>query len=931
MDLFTGEEAILIYVGVDIESLEEFQRECKETPGFICRHQNDFSPMGKKGFRGYHTVAVVDVQSFGSKLWSQFKDSIDLLSADTVILLILPEIEEEALKHAHLVDDIVLKQGRYAERTIFAAKKLIERKKLVAAKEEAEKASIRNLRNFKKLIEHGPDGILVVDLSNKVLAANPVASEMLKKEKTEIIGSKLDFDFRPGYVQEICLGESNKNPLWVEVQTVDITWDGEPARLLHLKDISKYKIAQSKLEYFSKVLEALKKVSQISAEAKDVFEFLSRSVCILVEAGGYNSGLVILTDTDDSYKYFYKDRAFGEQEGVLASATLPECIELGETEGAVCLVDSLRCRGCGFICDSSAGSIVVGRLVSENNPIGWLMCRIPHTPGFVRDGVEIFHEVLKDIMVGIDAVKAKSKARELMKDLEQSEEKFRKAFEMSPLWLSITTLKGGMVLDINRSCAEGLGFEKDQIVGKSVYDLGVYGNIHERDKIIQALIKGSTPINCEMTIKTKHGEGVDLLVFATLLDVGKEKCVLSVMQDMRDRKRLEAELRQAQKMEALGRLAGGIAHDFNNALSVIMGYAEIMKQQIKDNSPLKEQIDGILGAVRRTSELTRKLLVFAKKHDVNPQLVNVDDFIERGLKLLRRLVGEDIDVKFIPGGRAKRIKIDPVLLDQVFINLAVNARDAIKGSGTITIKTHSIMLDEMFSMSRPDVRPGEYVCVEFSDTGEGMDPEIIEHIFEPFFTTKGEKGTGLGLSNVYAIVTQHGGFIDVFSKKGEGSTFKIYLPVEGEDVLASELADVICEVPFGSERIVIVEDDENFSKVLEKLLSECGYEVFAFDSPSKAIDYCSATPGRIDLLISDLVLPQMSGLELSEKIREIMPGIKCLFMTGYPKDVLQHRGIKVDEIEVLFKPFDLRTIAIKVREVLDRTDNAESQKEQEIN
>ncbi len=910
---------VLAYIGSDSDAMERIDKEYKNIGEITCIYCRDLNDFGRAHFPEGNVVALIDVQCFGNDMWEQIGKYNRALEGVFVVWLIPQDMEEEALRRIYLVDDMVLKQGYYERRIGFTVKKLIERSKLEDDKKEAEKTAHQNLKNLQKIVENSPDGILIVDSSNKILMANQSAGKIIGRDAESLIGEKLWFNVKAGEIREIIIN-NHKRETYVEVQAVEISWEDLPAKLVHIRDITRYKVTQSKMEHFSRVLEALRRISQSTLLVDSVHEFLKRAVNILVESGGYICGLIVarVSEDKDTYTAFY--RTFLELEGgdfSLSESELPQCTKIYQTEGPVCLVDPSICKGCGFQCTYAEGPMIVGRLGSEGEHIGWVMCRMPDIPGLQYDDVEIFHEAIGDIVVGINSLKARETASRLMSDLEQSEEKFRKAFNLSPIWLSITTLRDGRILDVNHSCLEGLGFSKEEVIGKTVYDLGVYENIDDRDYVVRSLITGRDLRNCELFLKTKDGDSVEVQASAELITIGDEKCILCVMQDMRYRKQLEAELRQAQKMEAIGRLAGGVAHDFNNALAVIMGYAEMIKLQVNKESPFWEPVNEIISAIHRASELTKKLLVFARKQVTNPQVILVNDFIERSLKMIRRLVGEDITVEFIPGEDVKPVKIDPVLLDQVLMNLSVNARDAIRDSGRIVVETRAIFLDEAFCHLKPNVKPGEYVCIVFEDNGEGMSREVMEHIFEPFFTTKGDKGTGLGLSTVYAIVTQHGGFIDVESEPRKGTTFRIYLPVYMEETFDIASVEAMDDIPTGVERILIVEDDKNLSRVLENLLSGCGYQVFTFHLPSLAIEYCHATPKAIDLILTDLVLPEMNGVQFRDRVKEIMPEAKFLFMTGYSADVLEQKGIRVDSQDILMKPFDIRTLARKVREVLD--------------
>ena len=383
-------------------------------------------------------------------------------------------------------------------------------------------------------------------------------------------------------------------------------------------------------------------------------------------------------------------------------------------------------------------------------------------------------------------------------------------------------------------------------------------------------------------------------------------------------KKLEEQLFQAQKMESVGRLAGGVAHDFNNMLGVIIGMAEMTLELDLPDDGLRYNIEEILKAGLRSADLTRQLLAFARKQAAIPKILDLNDTISGTLKMLRRLIGEDIDLFWAPGNDLWQVIIDPSQVDQILANLAVNARDAILGVGAITMRTENVVIDDSNSGESPEFIPGEYVLLAVTDSGEGMDKEVSEKIFEPFFTTKElGKGTGLGLSTVYGIVKQNDGFIYVESEPGKGATFNVYLPR-----YESESAQVTCEEvtnirPTGTETILLVEDDEAILNMSKTILEKLGYTVLAAQTPFKAVHLVEEHQGDLHLLITDVVMPEMNGRELAERLGAFRPHLKCIYMSGYTADVIAHRGILDEGVNFIPKPFGCDDFASRVRQVLD--------------
>ena len=387
-----------------------------------------------------------------------------------------------------------------------------------------------------------------------------------------------------------------------------------------------------------------------------------------------------------------------------------------------------------------------------------------------------------------------------------------------------------------------------------------------------------------------------------------------------ERVRTEEQLRQAQKMESVGRLAGGVAHDFNNMLGVILGHAEMMFMGMKPENAHYTDLKEILNAARRSADLTRQLLAFARKQAAAPKVLDLNHTVEGMLKMLRRLIGEDIELIWQPDSQLGPVKIDPAQVDQILANLCVNARDAISGTGKITIKTEDVVLDQNYCAIHAGSMPGLYAMLSISDNGCGMDKETQSHLFEPFFTTKkvGE-GTGLGLATVYGIVKQNEGYIDVSSKLEQGTTFSIYLPRIQKTLKIEEETDAKT-TPKGAETVLLVEDEESLLKLGKVMLERFGYKVIAAPTPLEAVALAEQYEGAIHLLVTDVVMPQMNGRELEEQIKKLRPHTKVLFMSAYTTDVIAKQGILEGDVHFLEKPFSVDSLTNKVREVLDKQD-----------
>jgi len=383
------------------------------------------------------------------------------------------------------------------------------------------------------------------------------------------------------------------------------------------------------------------------------------------------------------------------------------------------------------------------------------------------------------------------------------------------------------------------------------------------------------------------------------------------------REGLQAQLTQAQKMESVGRLAGGVAHDFNNMLGAILGHAELALRRAGPSDPLYTRLTEIRNAAQRSAALTRQLLAFARKQTVIPQALDLNKTVESMLRMLRRLIGEDIELSWKPADDLWPVWMDPVQVDQILANLCVNARDAIAGAGSIGILTRNVVLDGDYCARHSGTLPGDRVLLAVSDSGCGMDAETLSHLFEPFFTTKDiGKGTGLGLSTVYGAVTQNNGYVDVRSEPGQGTTFSLYFPRHtlGGDTHPQERQPP--DAARGSETILLVEDEPTLLLLTKSILSELGYSALAADTPRKAMEIAREHSGRIDLLITDVVMPGMNGRELANNLLTVRPDIRCLYMSGYTGDAIARHGILNPGMHFVQKPFSVADLAQKIRQAL---------------
>ncbi|HKL00882.1 MAG TPA: ATP-binding protein, partial [Desulfotignum sp.] len=374
---------------------------------------------------------------------------------------------------------------------------------------------------------------------------------------------------------------------------------------------------------------------------------------------------------------------------------------------------------------------------------------------------------------------------------------------------------------------------------------------------------------------------------------------------------------QAQKMESVGRLAGGVAHDFNNMLGVILGHTELALLQADEEHELHDDLKEIQTAAKRSADITKQLLAFARKQTISPKRLDLNDTVESILKMLRRLIGEDIYLAWQPGAHLWPVKMDPTQIDQILVNLGINARDAIAEVGKLTIETGRKTFDEDYCNDHPGFIPGDFVLLAVSDNGCGMDKETLDNLFEPFFTTKEVgKGTGLGLATVYGIVKQNNGFINVYSEPGQGTTFTIYLPRLVMDEETDKAVPEKKTAAGGSETILLVEDEPTILRMTRMMLERKGYTVLSAATPAEAVKTAENHTGVIDLLMTDVVMPEMNGRDLAEQITRLYPDIRLLFMSGYTANIIAHQGVLEEGVLFIQKPFSMNDLGTRVREAL---------------
>ncbi|MHB8882821.1 MAG: hybrid sensor histidine kinase/response regulator [Thermodesulfovibrionales bacterium] len=524
----------------------------------------------------------------------------------------------------------------------------------------------------------------------------------------------------------------------------------------------------------------------------------------------------------------------------------------------------------------------------------------------------IIHKEMGSEMILL-AIEDITERKRIENELKDYEERFRRLFETAKDGLLLIDKQNGSIVNANPAIVEMLGYRGGELIGKQLKDIGLLKDREDFRETIRELIQAGF-INYENVFaETKQGHLIDVDIYL----VDRAKFIQCNVRNISERKKLSAQLLQSQKMEAIGHLVGGIAHDFNNILCGIIGYQSLVNEEMKDDDPMRIYLNELTILTEKASVLTRSLLAYSRQQVMELKLADINKIVLGIRNLLDRLIGEDIEFKINMAAGELSANVDVCQIEQVLLNLVTNARDAMPHGGVLIISTEQVQIDSSFIQANGFGEVGNYVVLSVADTGDGIEEKALLNIFEPFYTTKeAGKGTGLGLAMVCGIIRQHSGFINVYSRPGEGATFRIYLPLmltEEESFEKAELA----AVPSGKETILLAEDDRALREVSRRFLENYGYTVLEANNGENALRVFAGNSDSINLIVTDLIMPKVHGNEVYKRARVTRPDIKCLFMSGYSNDIIQKRGVLRDGVNFISKPFSPYDLLRKVRLALD--------------
>lgn len=914
------EEGLRVLMVEDNPSDQRLIRELLSRSGLSLSELREFSSLSDA--LSFLSTSTVDVVLLDLSL----PDSQGLRTVETLLeqvpdaaVIVLTGLDDEELAHRAVgagAQDYLTKKAldhQLIRRSVLYS---IERQSLRRQLKEESRRAEKNERRFRTIVTSSGSAFVVLDSEGRVKFLNPSAEELLGLTCHELLGKPLPVRNLPLASGVVEIPPRGGELRFAQACVSDIYWENKPARLLSLTDITDRVRTLKLLQRTGEELEL--QVEQKSIELERLAEPIRREVAVRKEVERR------LRENRDTAR-FYLDIA-----GVIIASLDPE--------GDVKLINKKGCEVLGL-----GEEEIVGK--------NWFECFVPPQSmqeqkkhfekmisrraqcsvftestvltadgsrriiqWFIRLEKDDYGRVIGAIGSGLDVTELR-----LAEDsLRESEEKYRAIFELCPELIALVDVDG-KILEINARVHDWLGYEREEAIGSFFHELPW---MTEESKSVSVQffrrrLKGEEVPPYDIELLTKRGERKKARVRAgPMVRNGEIVGVLAIVSDITEQSKILSQLLGVAKMEAIGRLTGGIAHDLNNTLTAVTGFSELALRSLPEGHPASAQIREIKRAAESAANLTRQLLTFSRRQLVQPEVININATVRAIENMLKRLLGEDIELRTSLHPDLWNTRIDPAQVEQLIVNMAVNAREAMPAGGILRIETSNEVLDEVFVAQNPGSHTGEYVLLTISDTGVGMSEEVKRNIFDPFFTTK-ERGTGLGLSTCYGIIKQNDGYIRVKSEPGKGTTFDIYLPRTLLPLKSQTETRAASRVPTGSETVLVVEDESLVRQFSVSILKELGYTVLQASDGEEAIRLVESYGGeKINLLITDIVMPRLSGRELAEQLTKSYPGMKVLYITGYTDDEMVRRGLEVAEVELLQKPFSVEQLAERVRQIL---------------
>jgi len=739
--------------------------------------------------------------------------------------------------------------------------------------------------DFGSIISSIADSIVIVDQKGNICFANPSAEDFFGRNLKELLGKPFGFPLIKDQTTEIEVISKSGELRMAEMRMTESVLGGKKVYLASIRDFTELKRLEqglrkqgSDLAERVKELSCLYRISKIIERPKASFEEMARGIVALIPPAWQYPDITcarIILNGQEFKTENFKETDWRQTSDIVVNGKQAGVLEVNYLEE---------------------------RPEKDEGP-------------FSKEERSLIDAIAERLGHILDRIKGKE-------ELQRTNRFLDSIIENIPNMIFLKDAKELRFIRFNRAGEDLLGYSRDDLLGKNDYDLFPKEQADWFTEKDQKVLREMDVIDIEEEpVRTRHkGERTLHTKKVPILNVeGEPEYLLGISEDITERKKLEAQFQQAQKMEAVGRLAGGVAHDFNNLLMTIMGNADLMLMGLAEDDPFREKLEQIGQNGKRAARLTRQLLAFSRKQILQPVALDLNELIKGFVKMLERLIGEDVELETVLVSGLRLVKADPGQVEQIIMNLVINARDAMPGGGKVIIETANADLDEDYVRAHDvSLQPGPYVMLAVSDTGTGMDEETRSNIFEPFFTTKEVgKGTGLGLSTVYGIVKQSGGYIWVYSEPGQGTTFKIYLPaVVGETVQRKKEQPPADDLT-GSETILVVEDDDALRNLGREILERQGYRVLDAGNGIEALRISEEHRGQIHLMITDVVMPKMGGKKVADRLQQLYPQMKVIYMSGYTDNSIAHHGILAPGLNFLQKPFSPEVLARKVREVLD--------------